>query len=290
MARWQARKSTAMRTLRHEPGLLLRYSRNGVAHRLLGPALSRWRPGAVAVFHIGRCGSTVLTDLLDQHPGVYWDGETYGRVIADIKRSGRSRAEVEFDPVQYVVRRLPRSGHRWYGFDLKFSHVTEFGLAVADYVDAARSAGVTHFVILRRNNYVRHAISGINGGRRGKYHHRDGAPEPLAPIALPLQAVNVDLYRSSLIEHFERWDRLYNEVELHLGENALTITYEHDIAPDPQVGYSKVQNFLGLPPYSPRVRLRRSNPEPLGDLITNLDELRQYLTGTPYAWMTKASG
>lgn len=290
MSTWPARGLTGVHTLRRETRLLAKYARNGVAHRVVGPALSPWRPGAVVVFHIGRCGSTVLSDLLDQHPRVYWDGETYGRVIAGIKRSGRSRADVHFDPVRYVDRRLSRSGNRWFGFDLKFSHVTEFGQSIEDYVAGLRRAGVTHFVVLRRSNYVRHAISGINGGRRGRYHHRADVPQTLVPFALPLHDVPVDLYRSSLLDHFARWDRLYDEVSRLVGPAALTITYEEDIAPNPLIGYRRVQDFLGLPAYRPRVRIRKANPEPLGDLIANLDEVRSYLAGSPYAWMADASG
>ena len=109
-----------------------------MSHRLIGPVTSRWRPGGVAMFHTGRCGSTVLSDLLDQHPRVYWDGETYGRVIEGIKRSGRQRSEVDFDSVGYVAARLKRSGRNWFGFDLKFSHVTEFGMEIPEYLDAVR--------------------------------------------------------------------------------------------------------------------------------------------------------
>lgn len=35
------------------------------------------RSGNIVMFHIGRSGSTVLGDLLDQHSSVYWDGEIY---------------------------------------------------------------------------------------------------------------------------------------------------------------------------------------------------------------------
>ena len=63
-------------TLRDRPEVIARYGRNGLQHHVIGP-LNAWRrPGGFAIFHVGRCGSTVLTDLLGQHPDVHNDGET----------------------------------------------------------------------------------------------------------------------------------------------------------------------------------------------------------------------
>jgi hypothetical protein len=44
---------------------------------LLKPLLERMRPGNVMMFHAGRSGSTVLGDLLGQHPRVFWDSEIF---------------------------------------------------------------------------------------------------------------------------------------------------------------------------------------------------------------------
>jgi hypothetical protein len=49
-----------------------------------------------------------------------------------------------------------------------------------------------------------------------------------------------------------------------------------------------VEHHLGLPPATPRVRLQRSNPGGLHDLLANVDEVAEHLDGTPYAWMTSS--
>jgi len=38
----------------------------------------------VAMFHIGRSGSSVLADMLNQYPNVHWDGEIYETVTKAI--------------------------------------------------------------------------------------------------------------------------------------------------------------------------------------------------------------
>jgi len=36
-----------------------------------------YKSDKIAMFHTGRCGSTVLTNMIDQNPMVFWDGEVY---------------------------------------------------------------------------------------------------------------------------------------------------------------------------------------------------------------------
>ncbi|NEQ34055.1 MAG: hypothetical protein F6K04_24205 [Leptolyngbya sp. SIO4C5] len=40
-----------------------------------------WQPrDRIAMLHYGRCGSTVLGDLLGQHPDIFWDSEVFERL------------------------------------------------------------------------------------------------------------------------------------------------------------------------------------------------------------------
>jgi len=265
----------------------VRLAQSAFRHRLIGPLTSRGRPGGVALFHTGRCGSTVLTGLLEQHRSIYWDGETYGRVIEEIKRQGKQRSEVAFDPLEYVRNRLSRSGAHWFGMDLKFSHVTEFGLSVPTYVEGLEQMGFRRIVSLRRENYLRQVISAINGGRRGSFHYRSSADVPaLPPLTIDPTDQWVDLHGGSLLDHFQRWDAHYRTLGDTVADDLLSLTYEQHIQDDPRVGADMVVDFLGLPRTTASPSLQRSNPEPLRELLANLDEVREYLAGTPYAWMT----
>lgn len=274
------------RQLTARPSLALRFLRSAVRHRLVGPATARWRPGAVAMFHIGRCGSTVLTELVEQHPRVYWDGETYDRVFRELKRQGVDRRTSGFLPVEYVLDRLERSGSRWFGFDLKPYHSTEFGVPIEDYIAGLRAGGVDHFVRLERRNYLRKAVSTVNGARRDSYHRRKGERVGLSPLHLDPTDVFLDVYPGSLLEHFERYDDWYRRFDHSTaGARVLRLSYEDHIETDPRVAAAEVLRFLDLEPGALEVTLRRMNPEPLHELLSNYDEVASYLDGTPYAWM-----
>ena len=273
--------SAAVQKTIRNPRLALPLVRSALSQRALGPLNANRRPGAVALFHIGRCGSTVLTELLDQHPKMYWDGETYGRVLDELKDAGQDRSTSGFDPATYVEQRLQRSGSRWFGYDVKFFHVTDFNVTVDDYVNQITSRGITHLVVLRRRNYLRKVVSTEIGQLRGWYHKRDG----LAVERIRLNFSAKDLSR--LLGQFEQWDREYAILDgVSAAHPVLQIDYETHIENDPRVAYKMVSDFLGLAPFETQVTLRRANPEPLSDLVENLDEVEAVLRGTSYAWMT----
>ena len=129
-----------------EPRLAWDYARSAWQSRLVGPLTQSRRPGAVAVFHVGRCGSTVLTDLLAQHRDIHSDGETYVRVIEAARAAGTLEDLGEGDPVGYVARRLKRSGRHWFLYDLKFDHVIRLGASIEAYLAGIEAIGVSHWV------------------------------------------------------------------------------------------------------------------------------------------------
>ena len=53
---------------------------------ILAPILSQFRHCNVVMFHIGRCGSTVVSDLLGQHPDVHWASELYEPIFGKWRR------------------------------------------------------------------------------------------------------------------------------------------------------------------------------------------------------------
>lgn len=69
------------------------------------------------------------------------------------------------------------------------------------------------------------------------------------------------------------------------GRNVLRLTYEEDVERDPRVGYRRICSFLEIKPHDVPVRLGRTNPFTLGELIENFDEVRQALDGSQYGWM-----
>ena len=133
-----------------------------------GLPFAPFRPGAIAMLHVGRCGSTVLGNLLDQHPKVRWDGEIYFNEWWLNNLQFKS-----FDNRKFLKRRMWVSGRKYYGFELKFLPNQQLAIIQADLpevISQFRDAGVTRFLILDRRNYLRMFMSWVVG-RKKKQHH-----------------------------------------------------------------------------------------------------------------------
>ena len=278
-------------TLRDRPEVIARYGRNGLQHHLIGP-LNAWRrPGGFAIFHVGRCGSTVLTDLLGQHPDVHNDGETYVRVLEQAKASGRTPADVGGDPADYIQRRLRRAGAKWFMFDLKFDHVGRLDGTMQQYVDDLERIGVDRFVSLRRRNLLRKFVSQRMAVERGAYHSTDAAARERIQVHLDLHELSVDGVIAPINEHLDRITGQYDDFErITAGRAVLHLDYEHDLLADPLIGHDKVADHVGLRPHTPSVRMQKLNPFPLEEIVANYGEVAAALRGTAHEWMLTAAG
>ena len=58
--------------------------KNLIYKNYINPVLSNFSKGKIAMFHIGRSGSTVVANLLNNHPKILWDGEIYHKLIKDL--------------------------------------------------------------------------------------------------------------------------------------------------------------------------------------------------------------
>ena len=65
----------------------------------------------------------------------------------------------------------------------------------------------------------------------------------------------------------------------------LELVYEDQIEHDPRMAYRDVCNFLGLHAVDVDLRYRKISQGSLTDLIANLDEVRDCLSPTRFAWM-----
>ena len=65
----------------------------------------------------------------------------------------------------------------------------------------------------------------------------------------------------------------------------LELVYEDQIEHDPRMAYRDVCDFLGLHAVDVDLRYRKMSPGRLADLIDNLDEVRDCLSPTRFAWM-----
>jgi hypothetical protein len=259
--------------------------------------LRRWRDrrrnrsarvANIAMLHAGRCGSSVLADLLDQRPDFHWCGEPFEAMEPYYYRlPGAIRAHERISDVLY------RHRCRYFGFDSKYLpeqhlHRDLANQTPAGYVALLERLGFTHFILVDRRNHLRRAVSVAVGTRTGLWNT---TMAPRARTAVRLDPLRFQSYGEEmpLLRYFESLERQHAVFrELLKGRRLLELCYEDDVEPDPRIGYRKTCEFLGIDALPVEVRLKRMNPWPLAELVENLDEVRSVLAGTRHAWMLDA--
>lgn len=243
---------------------------------------ARHRKTKLVMYHLGRCGSSVLADMLNQHPQVYWAGEI-------------------FDPFHYGTKKTLFHGKRlmdWqidisshsqqseiFGMELKYlsyHHLNEHVLntTMPECITRLRELGFDQSIVLHRNNYLRRAISAQIGMQTKKWHTSKTADAP-TKIRFKLHGK-----RMSQLEEFRDVDRQHQQL-LKLLENTslLKLSYEEDVAKSPHMGYQKICDFLNIPAHEPEIRLQKTNPFTYEELVENWPEVQEMFRDTEYSWM-----
>ncbi len=242
------------------------------------------------MFHIGRCGSKVLVDLVKQHPQVLWEGEIYYR-YANMQKVGPlslTPGRVCKEGKEIFQLRIPLSGKRCYGFEVQLHLLDPLCIILPEYLQLLHSYKFTHFIILKRKNYLRKTLSSLIAKKNGLWHQLDTEKQLITRINLDMNNIEIKNDNKPLFAFFDEWDNQFRLLKEKLKEyeNVLHLTYEDDIKSDPSNGYRKICNFLGLKPHNEVfTRYVRTNPFRLEDIIINYDEVRAYFNGTRYEWM-----
>lgn len=248
------------------------------------------------MFHIGRSGSTVFADLLNQHPQIYWDGEAYLSLFSKVFESWNEKVEKleasvpPLDLIQFLHDRMAFAGQRYYGFEVKFFHLRLANVALPDYFDQLRQLGFDHFIVLKRRNFLRKIVSSLAARKRAATYHRQvGTQLELTRVYLDVGQIVIDRDAKPLLALLDMYQQCFHELDQYLDiANVLRLTYEDDIAADPRAAYQRACAFLDLAPHSVSVRYGRTNPFPLQEIIINYDEVKRVLADTPFAWMLYA--
>jgi len=241
----------------------------------------------VAMLHTGRCGSTVIARMLEAHPKVSWGGEIFNRYMGGTDRGDPGR-------VHRVI-----SGNRdlhctpVYGFETKYLpqlHLSQpcINMPLEAYVGYLNGMGFRSFILLHRRNYLRRAVSAEIGRRTRQWHSTQGRSAPNR-IHLDINRFQTGHQHEPLVSLFERMDEAYEQAKNVIKDTHwIEITYEEDVQSDPSVAFGRVADFLGIERRWDDVKLARTNPFSLEELISNFDEVRSTLQGTRYEWMLDA--
>ncbi len=227
------------------------------------------------MLHTGRCGSSVLTNMLKINWRTFWAGEIFEeyKYIETAEKQGELVAKV-------INSSRDSKPSMTYGFETKYlpvQHLSDncIGMSIEDYLASLDALGFSHFILLHRQNYLRRYISALVGAQTKQWHSREQIGTPTM-IAIDIEAF-LKLC-SSMDESYDRLTRV-------MSGNSLLLTYEDDIQNDPGSGYRKVCKFLGVADEAPEIKLRRTNPFGYDEMIENFAEVEVALKDTKYGWM-----
>lgn len=250
-------------------------------------AKMRQPKGLIAMLHYGRCGSTVLGDLLNQHPEILWDSEIFDKMLRNklFKDYWRS------DPIRLLRIRMLLAGNQHYGFETKCHPLYDLrksilNMSVTHYLETLKQLGYRNFIVLKRRNYLRQQVSiEVAWQNNQAWHQPAQAKATLKSIRLDVDKVWFG-NQKPLLESFEERDQGYAELESLLArDRTLHLTYEDHILPDPVAGYRQVCEFIEVQPCEVTIKRSRTNPFSLKDIIQNFSEIEAHLQNTNYEWM-----
>ena len=236
------------------------------------------------MFHTGRCGSTVLGQMLNQHAMVHWAGELFENHMQDPE----SRAMSATDVAKCINSKRSAEAASIFGFETKYlpqQHLSPrcINMDPASYIELLRDMGFDKYLLLHRNNYLRRFISAKVGVQTRTWHSQH---EIASPTKVRLRTDSFGITGQPILKAFETLDKAVAELRCILeNEDALEINYEEDILNDPRIAYVKVCQFLGIPDQNPDIHYVRTNPFKCADLIINYDEVERILVNTKYGWM-----
>lgn len=272
------------------PKMLVPFGRRQmrVFDQVTGYPFSHKRPGVVAMLHVGRCGSTVLANLLAQNARIYWDGKLHRKAYMLYGDAMR-----RFDMARWTRRQFAISGSRYYGFEFKIladQYPAILGTTTRDFLHDCEEMGVTHYILLVRRNTLRHVVSHYASRNRGSWHASAADSVRRKDFTLDITDITTGSAPGRpLIDYLQEVDDMHEEARaLTRAHKFLEIEYEADINDQgAQYAYNKICNFLEVAPGEAEVKNVKLNPFPLRDILRNYDEVADALRGTKFEWMTE---
>ena len=248
----------------------------------------------VVNWHIGRCGSSVLGSLLAQHPSIAYSNEIYSSYMP------RRRGSLPLPSIESVLHVAEQAtlGQKLHLFEVKHLPDQNIGLYpkldVQDWLNFFFSQGYKRHILMRRRNGLRRIISHLRAAQSGQYVLGSSSEAvQCAPITIPLEAIVHGFGARTLLGWLEEYERGHEAMQHCLGAMGethsefswLEVVYEDQIEHDPLMAYRDVCNFLDLPVVGVDLRHRKMSPGRLADSIENLDEVRDCLASSRFAWM-----
>lgn len=244
----------------------------------------------VAVFHTGRCGSTVLERKLNQHPKIMADGEIFAVTYQNHLQNHRKITPQAFFDLHRsnITRDHPAKAD--YLFQVKYLSGLDMALfdgGLPAHLDFLHSRGTSHAIVLHRKNALRRLVSTRIAIERGRYH--DPVSSSPEQVTVHFDADRVHLggtYELTEVlalletEHAALLDALKSQ-----NIAVLDLTYEDHIEPNPSIATDRVLTFLNQPHMSLPTTLARVQTSLLSQTLRNYAQVAERLAGTRFEWM-----
>ena len=206
----------------------------------------RTRRNNVVVIHAGRCGSTVLCDLLGQSRRIHNAGEVFNPANEQRMKLLRELG----DPIRILEHEMRPIDRKYFLFATKpFREETQEALTgeVPQYLRRLRDVGFRRFIVLERRNDLRRRVSGLVAFKTRVWHSTVRPDQPQR-VCFPEEDIVALPSRIAAVQ------REHREMRSLLGEkHRLDLFYEDDIESDPVRAYSKVCEFLRVTPFQPKL-------------------------------------
>ena len=263
------------------------------------------------IFHYGRTGSTVLTNLLAKQPRICSLGEVFTPNCFLSQELEGSWWEAKRDcwPTRWrdpkaayrasaLLRKVIRTSSEIISskpnvlFEVKFhSFVGGNFEALNAFCSVLRDFGTDDVVILHRHNLLRRLVSVLISMRSNVWHVKKNDCIPRPDLFLdPAAVLDPDFCTESmpLVRLLEETQQAIDEIESVIRRHfrVSTLTYEADLETDPARGAAYVANRILDQRYVPNTSdWVRQNGSPLDTLIRNYDEVRDVLRPTRFSHM-----
>jgi hypothetical protein len=231
------------------------------------------------IFHAGRCGSTVLTSMINQNVELFCDGENFTHHFSWLNKSAPEFLEHRLN---YAERTKPHVG-----FEFKFFrglNLKAFDNSNEALLDALSGSKVKKFIFLRRKNSLARMASTLIALKRKEYNSPVGQAVELPKIVMPVDALWLGEWRGSLLEMCDWIEEQYYSFKSNF-DDVLSLSYEDDIQGDPVVAYTKFCQYLGVEEHDAVPRFQKIVTQPLSETIKNWSAVAGALKGTRHEWM-----
>ena len=240
----------------------------------------------IMMLHEGRCGSTVVGNLLSQNPNIHWASELYEPMFAKWKEENQqefaylAKEPIVENPIELLKNSMNETTKPYYGFVIKPSQFFLVNSSATKFLNQSFLLNFTYFILIRRKNGLRQIVSGQVARKKNTWHSYGEDIAKLEKIHLPVKQPRPLVGRIGNIKI-----RMQEIETLLAGKNVLNLTYEDDIEQDPQKAYQSICEFVDMEATKASVNFNKTNPFPLKDIIENFAEVKAALQNTPYEWM-----